>query len=113
MNDIPVFKDSYKDKNGKPIIPDLPYGPCPFCGQEDKGSEYMASSIWLMESNRTEIMGNEVWYIECKSCGARGSESCTPLLAVEVWNESTKEFLICPSCKKAAIAAAKVNSNAR
>lgn len=93
LNDIPVFKDSYKDKNGKPLIPDLPYGDCPFCGQEDKGEENMASSIWLMESNNTEIVGNEVWYIECKSCGARGSESCTPALAVEAWNEAKNLFL--------------------
>lgn len=87
MIDIPIFKDTYKDKDGKPLVPQEPYAECPFCGQTDREGDpdTEIASIVLMESNESEIMGQEHWYVECKSCGARGPESPTPALAVEGW----------------------------
>ena len=83
IDPIPIFKNTYKDKDGKPLVKDEPFGDCPFCGEVDNGNGTLA----IMETNPSGLMGNERWFIECHSCGGRGPDTSSLITAVDMWNE--------------------------
>ena len=85
--DIPIEKDTYKNVMGKPIIADATYNSCPFCGQIDNGE-----SLQMMETNPSEIMGRERFYIECKACAARGPDDSSLTGALEGWNRVPSDW---------------------
>ena len=63
--------------------------PCPFCGAKETDKDQPINLGWVIE--------DDMYVVRCDRCGASGAERDDRAEAIEEWNSSTEDAVVC--CK--------------